>query len=150
KWYTESLAVVRQLIPNRLTEFEQLYSGDGKRKEINLTNYNIQDWLNGFRAGATLSTPKPFDDLASVSMRFNTQLEILGSIEGRFESTLFDIRQLVQADLFDSEVDAARELARSGFLRAAGAVAGVILEKHLAQVAANHNVKISKKHPTIN
>jgi hypothetical protein len=60
------------------------------------------------------------------------------------------MRQLVQADLFDSEIDACRELAAHGFLRAAGAVAGVILERHLRQVAANHGVVVRKKEPTIN
>jgi hypothetical protein len=61
---------------------------------------------------------------------------VTGRAEGRFESSLFDIRQLVQADVFDSEL--------------AGAIAGVVLEKHLAQVCRNHNVTVSKKHPTIN
>jgi hypothetical protein len=61
----------------------------------------------------------------------------------------FEIRQLVQADFFDSELEAASELAQKGFLRAAGAVAGVIVEKHLGQVATNHNVVTKKKHPTI-
>src|SRR5690606_2284536 len=74
---------------------------------------------------------------------------ILKSAQARFESTLLDIRQLVQADLFDSELDAATELVKKGFLRAAGAVAGVVLEKHLAQVAQNHNIKTRKKHPSI-
>jgi hypothetical protein len=82
-------------------------------------------------------------------MRFKTQVEILQAVGQRFESTLFDIRQLVQADFFDSEIDAAHELAKRGFLRAAGAVAGVVLEKHLVQVLANHNITIGKKHPSI-
>ena len=77
-------------------------------------------------------------------------MAILKSAKGRFESSLFDIRQLVQADLFDSELDAARELLKNKFVRAAGAIAGVVLEKHLAQVCRNHNVAVSKKHPTIN
>ena len=51
--------------------------------------------------------------------------------------------------MFDSELDAARELAKKGFLRAAGALAGVILERHLSQVADNHKVSSSKAHPTI-
>lgn len=54
-----------------------------------------------------------------------------------------------RADLFDSELDAARELARNKFGRAAGALAGVVLEKHLAEVCQNHSVKIRKKRPTI-
>jgi hypothetical protein len=82
-------------------------------------------------------------------MRVNTQTEIVKSASQRFNSSLFDIRQLVQADLFDSELDAARELLKHKFTRAAGAIAGVVIEKHLAQVAANHQTTIRKKHPTI-
>ena len=80
---------------------------------------------------------------------FATHLNILKSIERRFESSLFDIRQLVQADLFDSELDAAKELNKNRFSRGAGAVAGVVLEKHLGQVSLNHNLKITKKNPSI-
>lgn len=151
RWYTESSAVIRRLIPDRIVEFEHLYKGDGKRKEINSTTYNMQDWLNGIRAGVNDYTgEKYYNDFAVVSMRFHTQMEILKAVRARFESSLLDIRQVVQADLFDSEIDAARELLKHGFLRGAGAIAGVVLEKHLGQVADNHNVKTRKKHPTIN
>jgi hypothetical protein len=147
-WYSEALVLIKQLLPDRFSEFNQLYQGDGKRKFVDFSTYNIQDWLNGTRA-AEYSGKKAFDDLASVLMRFNTQLQILKSVQTRFESSLFDIAQLVRADLFDSELDAARELAKKGFLRGAGAIAGVVLEKHLAQVSSNHSVTIRKQHPTI-
>jgi hypothetical protein len=143
-WYTEASALIKQLMPDRFLEFSQLYHGDGKRKNITGTTYNIQDWLNGLRIRGGL------DDLELVSMQFNTQLKILESVQTRFESSLFDVAQVVRADLFDSELDAARELAINGFLRGAGAIAGVILEKHLAYVSSNHNVSIRKQHPTIN
>lgn len=150
RWYTESSAVIKQLIPDRSIEFDHLYKGDGKRKEINGTTYNLQDWLNGIRSGVDVyKGEKHYNDFAIVSMRFHTQLEILKAVGVRFESSLFDIRQVVQADLFDSEIDTARELLKHGFLRGAGAIAGVILEKHLGQVADNHNIKSRKKHPTI-
>jgi hypothetical protein len=55
---------------------------------------------------------------------------------------------LAQADLFDSELDAAKELAKHKFTRASGAMAGVILERHLQQICQNHNIKITKN-PTI-
>jgi hypothetical protein len=82
--------------------------------------------------------------------RFRQQIAILKSCRARFESSLFDIRQLVQADLLDSELDAAKELSKHRFTRAAGAVAGVVLERHLAQVCDNHSVRITKAKPTIN
>lgn len=150
KWYTESHAVIRQLVPDRLAEFEQLYKGDGKRREVNASTYHIQDWLNGVRAVTNpYTSEKYYNDFAVVSMRFKTQLGILKAVENRFESSLFDIKQLVQADLFDSELDTSRELAKHGFLRAAGAVSGVVLEKHLGQVIANHNIATRKQHPSI-
>ena len=77
------------------------------------------------------------------------QLAIVKAISNRFESSLFDIRQLVQADLFDSELEAAQALVKQGFLRAGGAMAGVVMERHLAQVCENHAVKLHKKAPTI-
>jgi hypothetical protein len=76
-------------------------------------------------------------------------MAILQSVKARFKSSLFDIRQLVQADLFDSELDAARELLRQKFTRPAGALAGVVLERHLGQVCDNHSVTIGKKNPGI-
>lgn len=150
RWYTESSAVVRQLLPDRSIEFDDLYKGDGKRKEITSITYHIQDWLNGIRAGTNDYTGrKYYDDFTIVSMRYGTQLDILKSARARFESSLLEIRQIVQADLFDSELEAARELLKHGFGRGAGAIAGVVLEKHLAQVSANHNIRSRKKHPSI-
>jgi hypothetical protein len=149
-WYTEASALIRQLLPDRLAEFQDLYKGNGKRKDTTIQTYHIQDWLNGVRSGVNSYTKeKQFDDFAIITMRFATQTSILEAVNSRFESSLHDIRQLVQADLFDSELDAARELIKSGYLRAAGAISGVVLEKHLGQVATNHAVATRKQHPTI-
>jgi hypothetical protein len=43
----------------------------------------------------------------------------------------------------------ARELLKHKFTRAAGAIAGVVLEKHLQQVCDDRGLKITKKNPTI-
>lgn len=150
KWFTEAFAIIRQLLPDRLGEFDAFYKADPKRKSVDATTYKIQDWLMGLRVTANkYSGEMPFDDFAAVTMRFAVQLEILKSVESRFESSLFDIRQLVQADLFDSELDAARELFKNGFLRAAGVVSGVVLEFHLSQVCTNHGLIPKKKDPSI-
>lgn len=77
-------------------------------------------------------------------------MAILKAAKRRFESSLFEIRQIVQADLFDSEIDSARHLLKNKFFRAAGAIAGVVLEKHLQQVCDDHNIKVAKKDPGIN
>ena len=67
----------------------------------------------------------------------------------RFKSSLFDIRQIVQADLFDSELESAKALVKHGFLRAGGAIAGVVMERHLAEVCENHAIQLRKKTPVI-
>jgi hypothetical protein len=105
-------------------------------------NYTIEDYLQNM-------TRTHVVPMSAGIARMEKQLHILGSAEQRFKSSLFEIRQLVTADLFDNEVEAARALAKNKFLCAAGAIAGVLLEKHLAQVCENHDIKITRKHPTI-
>lgn len=140
-WYSEAKSLIRQLLPDRLSDFVGHYEAPKGRKTLDYATYRIQDCLLGLASG-TVSQD-------GAIMHFQQQLEIVRSVKARFESSLFDIKQLVQADLFDSELDAAKELLRQKFVRAAGALAGVVLEKHLGQVCENHDVKVGKKEPTI-
>lgn len=137
-----------QLLPDRLADFVSYYERPKSRKEILYESYRIEDYLDGLTVTRGWEKQKVVGPGAALT-KFQQQLAILKSLEGRFESTLFDIRQLVQADLFDSELDAAGELANHKFFRAAGAMAGVVLEKHLGQVCDNHGIKLTKKNPTI-
>jgi hypothetical protein len=145
-WYTEALVLIKQILPDRLTDFIRHYEIPKQRKEFSYGNYAIEDFLQGIvvsRNGVRL-----FGGEAAIP-RFSQQLAIIESAKARFSSTLFDIHQLVQAEIFDSELDAANELAKKGFTRAAGALVGVVLERHLSQVCDNHIIKINKKDPSI-
>ena len=146
-WYSETLVLLKQLLPDRVSDFVRLYEKPKGRKTIEYGNYVIEDCLQNLVVTHSWGDRKVGPE-AAVS-QFEQQLNILKSVEQRFESSLFDIKQLVQADLFDSELDAAQELNKNKFSRAAGAVAGVVLEKHLTQVCDNHNIKITKKDPSI-
>ena len=79
---------------------------------------------------------------------FFNQLTILNSIEERVDSVLGNIEGELYAELQDSEVVVARQLAKVS-LRAAGALVGVVIEGHLQKVAQAHGVKLAKKNPTI-
>jgi len=132
-----------------LSDFRNHFEIPKNRKSLTYESYRIQDALKGLRV-----TRPPYDEVlvdhrASVP-HFQQQLAILMAARNRFESSLFEIRQLVQADLFDSELESARELLKNKFLRAAGAISGVVLEKHLQQVCNDHSIKIAKKNPGIN
>lgn len=147
-WYSESKVLVKQLLPDRLADFIRHYEKPKPRKDITFENYRIEDYLQGLRVTRGWEKETVVGPEAAVP-HFRQQLAILKAVSARFESSLFDIRQLVQADLFDSELAVAQELLKNGFIRASGAVAGVVLEKHLSQVAENHNITTRKKTPTI-
>jgi hypothetical protein len=147
-WYSECKSLIRQLLPDRLDDFVRLYEKPRTRKEISFESYRIEDFLQGLRRIQPYTKEVIVDGSAAIP-HLRQQTAILAAVKARFESSLFEIRQLVQADLLDSELDAAKELARSKFTRAAGAVAGVVLEKHLGRVCENHGLKITKKNPTI-
>ena len=136
-WYSEAKALIRLLLPDRLEDFVRHYEKPKGRKDLTNESYRIDDYLQGL--GVTRQSglqQVKVVGLEAASPHLRQQVAILTSVKARFESSLFDIRQLVQADLFDSELDAAKELAKHKFNRAAGALAGVVLERHLRQQVA--------------
>lgn len=145
KWYNASLAAIKQLLPDRVSDFISAYHQDVK-KEKNITNYGIEDYI----LGMTLTSYSTESNYGFIRGKYMLQYQIVRSLNDRLGSSLFEMKQLVEADLFDSEIDAASLLVKKGFLRGAGAICGVVLEKHLKTVADSHNIKLSKKTPTIN
>ncbi len=144
-WYSESLHVIKQLIPDRLDDFKSFYKNT-KRQKLEYTNYTVSDYL--------INVVRTIGDEIIVNreaayLKYQQQLDILRSAQRKFKSSLFEIKQIVQANLWDSEIDAAKELHKKGYYRAAGTICGVILEKQLQQVCENHNVIIQKKNLTI-
>ena len=146
-WYSESLAIIKLLLSNRTDDFITLYKKSQNRKNITSENYTIEDYLLGLEIirGASREVGPE-----SAIPNFIQQLAILRSAKQRFKSSLFDIKQLLQADLFDSELSCAKELNKKGFIRGAGAIAGTVLESHLRQICENHKIKPTFKNPTIN
>lgn len=142
-WYSEAMAVVKQLLPDRLENFTGLYEKPKSRKNLSWGSYVISDYLQGLQAYNGQVNP------SAAIPQMQQQVNILKACERRFQSSLFEIKQLVQADLFDSELDGAREMVKHKFHRAAGAIAGVVLEKHLVQVCSNHSIVLPKKHLSI-
>jgi len=145
-WYSESLAVLRQVLPDRVQDFIRHYAKPASRKSITFENYRIEDALQGLQVkngGAVVVNSE------AAAPHLYQQVAILVAARARFETTLFDIRQLIQADLFDGELAAAKELLKHGFTRASGALAGVVLERHLATVCSTRGLQSRKKHPGI-
>jgi len=46
-WYSETKAIVKQLLPDRLPDLVRLYEKPKPRKDISYENYRIEDYLHG-------------------------------------------------------------------------------------------------------
>ncbi len=142
-WYSEALACISQLPPSRVEDFVSYYKSDKPRKDITYANYTISDYLKGLTITIGAFKDKVVGPDAAIPA-FRQQVEIVKSATQRLESSLFDIKTLLQADLFDNELEIAGELNRKGFHRGAGAIAGVVLEGHLSMVCHQHKITIAK------
>ncbi len=142
EWYTQAKNIIKVIAKDRLDDFIILYS-DNKRKEVTVDKYTISDALRGLSNGSKTFTP------STAYMCMVRQTQILNSCLSSFDNCIWDIQNVLQADLFDSEIDAANHLLKRGFLRAAGAICGVILEKHLKTICINRGINSTKKNPTI-
>lgn len=146
-WYNESLALIKQLVPERYDDFVSFYK-QPKRKQINFETYSISDYL--IRLVVRDNWGNEVFKQSCIITKYEQQFAIVQSLKSRFDSSLYNIKELLQADLFDSELDAAKELQKKGFLRAAGAICGVVIERHLSQVCDRREIKVTKKNPSIN
>jgi len=148
RWYSRAYKLVESLAPERLTEFSSYYLIDPKRKVTDAGNYVIQDYIKGI--GARIDQfDQPLWDTNNLTMiRVMNQLQIIGSLSSRIDSVLQDVTGHLFAELQDSELKAAVQLKKIS-KRAAGALAGVVLERHLQRTVKNHKITIRKKSPTI-
>ena len=139
-WFNTASAVIQRLAPDLSAAFAELYQPRGTK--LTLETWGVHHYLLG------LAFPT-MDSRTSALARVMQQISILKSLERRLDSIAVNLRGVLQAELFDNELEAARELLKLGHLRAAGAVAGVVVERHLSALAAVHEVKIAKRDPTI-
>jgi hypothetical protein len=147
-WYTRTLPLVRTLAPDRFPEFRSYYEVDPKRKTMGPGSYVLQDHVNGMSPAPDWQGKVAYDHQQAALARMFNQVQILISLSSRIESVLTNVEGHLRADIEDRELSAAAELSKSN-LRAAGTLAGVVLERHLWQVASNRGIKITKKDPTV-
>jgi hypothetical protein len=147
-WYTASLRLIKLLIPERLKDFVCYYKLE-KRKEnyFNTFEYTISDYLNN--SHEFMKGFDSFDEFDTFSIKFRNQLAILNSCIENIDTILFDIENILQYNMYKSELEAAADLLSKNFIRPAGALAGVILEGYLKSTCKKHNLIFTKKRLTI-
>ncbi len=144
-WYSQALRVVEQLLPDRYQEFCELYRPQKTPKELDWVTYTISEYVHGTVVTRGWDREPVFDSTASALAKLRNQINILASAQDRLDSALVDIRGTLESTLLDDELATASELLTAKHLRSAGVVAGVVLERHLKRVIANHEVTFRKK-----
>lgn len=140
-WYSRAYKIVEALAPERLSEFVSYYLVDKNRNRLDLDSYTIQDYIKN-----VICQGFPCEYVAY--MRTVNQFQVIESLIFRIDTILQDVTGHLFAEIQDSELLAAAQLKKIS-KRPAGALAGVVLERHLQRVAVNHKITISKKNPTI-
>ena len=147
-WYTTAIKAVESLASDRYAEFRRYYETDRSRDAVSHETYSIQDYFNKRRLGVYDPNTKNTRGRARMINCFFNQLAILKAIKNRVDSVLTDIEGELFAELEDNEVGVARQLIKIS-PRAAGALAGVVIEGHLRKVSNAHGIEIPKKNPAI-
>ncbi len=148
-WYLKAMKVVKQLTPERYSEFTNLYKLDKAPKELDYTTYTISDYLNGVRVTRGYYKEEVVNPFTAFYSKFELQTDIINSISSNVESIIVDIEGTIQSNFFHSEIMVAEELLKKKHFRASGAICGVVLEKHFSSVCRNHNITFRKKNITI-
>lgn len=133
-WYSKAHRIVSAVIPERLYDFES--QCDIKKGNLTIHGY--------FTSGDTFEGILENKKDRAIKC-FTIQLGILKSCLNMIDYRLKNIKSLVQADLFDNQLDSAKNLLKNGYIRASEAICGVVLETHFNSVLLNHNLNPNKK-----
>jgi hypothetical protein len=133
QWYSAARTIIAKNQPSRLAEFDEVYSPTKKGAEP-----GIKQLLGKYVAK---------DEQFRLMDLINAQFEILAAVPSHLRFSIYDIELTIYSVLMDDELEAARHLISRGFLRPAGALAGVILERHLKTLLRKHTppIKYSDK-----
>ena len=124
KWYNAVHVIIEKNQRGRISEIEEMHSSI---MELIKSRY--------------LTKEEEFHLMDLI----NFQFDILAAVPEHLKYSLYDIELTVYSVLMDDEVEAAKYLLKNGFLRAAGAIAGVTLERHLKNLLRKHAPPIKYK-----
>jgi hypothetical protein len=136
-WYRKALRAMHKLTGQRFRDATgYLWGGqDGKQAASDVP---------GSHACLGMAVTRNGDMPASVHLTFlarlHQQLRMLNAVRDGLEHALTDVQSTLYDEVSDHILAAAYKLFRRGQHRAAGALAGVVLETHLAKVAVKYGV----------
>ena len=137
KFYLAGLFFVKEFLPEKQHEFSSCYAGERSGGEE-----GIMDYLQ-------LRGVQYTDENLEIMHRFIDKLEIqrsiLLSIPFIAKIKEMKLREIISGDFVDREIEEAELLFKKGHHRAAGALAGVALERHLKSLCDKYQIDYQKK-----
>ena len=143
-WYTQTLRLVARVLPERRREFEGYYRSNQESRDQPATIAAILGSPSGPRA--TGEKREALAGLFDSGLEQGTFLHLLGMQLAILASAVPTL--LPEERRPDRELQAARRLLSKGHRRAAGVVAGFVLERHLSAVAQRHDLGLPKGGPS--
>jgi len=133
-WYNAGRPLVEANLPESYGEFSSSYAKAAKQTETMID-----------RDGDLLYSSLYFETPRDLARVLAGQLGILRSIPDALESKALSLKGLLARDLLEDELAAASYLLANGYLREAGVIAGVVLERHLRLMCERRGIEIGPK-----
>ena len=140
-WYTQTLRLVERVLPERRREFEGYYRSAHESRDQPATIAAILGSPSGPRASG--EKREPLAGLFDPGLEQGTFLHLLGMQLAILAAAVPTL--LPEERRPDRELQAARRLRSKGRHRAAGVVAGLVLQSHLTNVALRHDLVLSER-----
>ena len=151
-WYDRAYEWVRKLSPRSLKEFEEHYTGDKHAQQTKGLNYMTAGTTHYIQQRAIILNGHRIDFYDNFNIGMNEQKFILIRIYDNFNDRIFNLENDIHNSVYESELDIAKDIQEQGYLKIAGAVAGVIIEAHLKTLVAKKDLPIKtekNKSPTM-
>ncbi len=131
-WYSAVRTIIEKNQPSRIEELDSLYSSSRKEDEPGIKQLLAMRHISKYQQFSLMDI-------------INHQFEILSAVLSHLRFSIYDVELTAYSVLMDDELAAAQYLLKNGFLRVAGALAGVILERHLKNLLRKHTPPIKYK-----
>jgi len=132
KWYAACLALVEINMPSRRDELASPHESTKstkKREQSSILDNLADDYIT-------------FEQQVAISRGIRQIQAIANSIPAYLEGRLHDIELQVAQVYIGDQLLEAEALLKAGYVRAAGAVAGMLLERHLKTLSDHHQPPI--------
>ena len=145
-WYSKALRALH-LLSTRRSQDVQGRARDG------YTGRTLRSQDTACHAGMDMAITPHGETISRVHMtflaHFYQQLSILNAVRDSLHYVLADLQSALYGEVGDHVLATVYTLFQHGHRRAAGALAGVLLEIHLAQVAAKHRITVCPTSPDV-